>query len=161
MGRRRKNWKSISQMLLIFGIVAKMVTVQPVRDVWLLINREFQVVHCHLRINTSKCGILVITIQMDVVRDCLVNGETITTHVCPTRTDPHQPKNQQINQPSQVGLQFAVRHQVPNPTASIRNVIGRSLFSPQRVVNTGPITVWVTRVFLGKNVPNTLIGDTR
>ena len=38
----------------------------------------------HLRINASNAGVLVITIQMDVVRDCLVNGETITTHVCPT-----------------------------------------------------------------------------
>ena len=54
----------------------------------------------------------------------------------------------------------AVRHQMPNPPASILNVIGWWDIMGNHVVNTGPITVRA-RLGLGVNVSNTLLGDTR
>ena len=59
---------------------------------------------------------------------------------------------------------LAVRHQMPNPPASILNVIGwQQTRLMACVVNTGPITVRVARLGLGVgvNVSNTLLGDTR
>ena len=59
------------------------------------------------------------------------------------------------------GIIIAKRHH-RHPMVPIRNVIGRDGIRVKRVVVTGPITVWVTRLGLGiATVPNnTLLGDT-